>query len=47
MYFSTQVSLQTQFYYQDGESNVSSLINQFYVIYFYSIGDRLNIDTDR
>ena len=39
MYFPTQVSLRTQSYL-DGESDSSSLINLFYVIYFYSIGDR-------
>ena len=29
------------------KSKISSLINLFYVIYFYSIGDGLNIGTDR
>ena len=50
MYFHTQVSLRTQSYddsYRDGESDFSSLINLFYVIYFYSIGDGLNITTDK
>ena len=46
MYFSTQVSMRTQSY-RDGESDFSSLINLFYDIYFYSIRDGLNIDTDK
>jgi len=41
MYFPTQVPLRTQSY-RDGESNSSLLINLFYVICFYSIGDGLN-----
>ena len=35
MHFPTQVSLRTQSY-RDGESDFSSLINLFYVIYFNS-----------
>src|SRR5277367_89024 len=45
MYFPTQVSLRTQSY-RDGKSNFSSLINLFHGIYFYSIGDGLNMGTD-
>src|SRR5277367_5136689 len=45
MYFPTQVSLRTQSY-RDGKSNFSSLINLFNGIYFYSIGDGLNMGTD-
>jgi hypothetical protein len=45
MYFPTQVSLRN-LSYRDGESEFSSLINLFYVIYFYSIGDGVNIGTE-